>query len=1161
MSAELQGLLQALLAQQLAQQLPKESISTAEGFTWLDALKSVNCSAGGKEAVCVESRMATIFTRQVINKEDECLCAFQVLCAGGEKAEPIFLGIVGDTPMGFDSLAIGNKALSNSIGICSYAAAGQIVHNGETKGAVPGIRDGDIVKIQVRKGSQVSIIKDDRSILSFHVGGDGNFRLAASLCCRGQAVKILDAEQGSVCSVASLLSGDSSQEALRVVAALAEAIGDRAVVEDGAGRLPKEAYTTARGFTWVDTLRSVDCDARDKLANCVISRAATMVTAQILTSADECDFVMQIRSVGGEDEPIGFGVVDATPVGFATLPIGHRELRHSIGACCGRKEGFIVHQSEQQTSCPGLAAGDVVKVRVRKGSHVSLCMGSTEVSSFKVGGDGKFRIGATLFSKGQTVEIIDAVASERPGKGALKVGYEVELPLQDDPRLPTMRTKFAEALERHCGKAGQVVQVAKRCVRVSYDGREYWWDTELFPSTVQRYCFEGCRLTEHVAPKPSHVCDVCHVRLPAGASMLRCLQHDYDVCKYCQGRTEVPGVGTKVIRGPTWKWMQQDVTPYAEGVCRSAPDEDGWVKVQWRDGSTYNYRTTRHHQDVWPAHANGLEGEKPTGENDAGVNERHAVLEVLKRMVAAGHGVASSQTLPRLPFSEDVGFTFAELAVAELVVGSSKKDVRAEGDCLGSVVTEQVVESTQQSTCNIQIKCLPPGGIFAWGLCTAAASNFQREVPGSSAFTGSIGCLLLPDGKLVRSVVLQNDTVVASLPQVQEGDTVGIQVAENKCEFLHQGEVVHSVQIRGSFRFVASLSKAGQQICIQSSRGGQRSAPWKDFVKVVPDVEVGSGSNQLSFDESTKLGEGGFGSVYRGRLRGDTVVVKKMKAEKMTEALQRDFDQEVQALASLRHPNLLIFLAINAPMHLIVTEFCEHGDLRRFLTTGAGASFGANDRRVLMQEVAKGMACIAGQRMVHRDLKPENVLIAKGPIARVGDFGLARPLAMCQSEKSAAGTIMYMAPETFLGDVSEKSDVYSYSLVLGFTFGMEELDVAALTGLELVALMAQLNQDSALVQQFVIEKIRTGRRPQIPETMPAVIKSLVTTAWDEKPERRPTFVSLCESLTQPLPETKIHTPSKKAASHHHFFVTSTHKVTGPRQQSPKNEPPQCCLVQ
>jgi len=1111
-----------------ANRLPRETFSRGSGFTWADCLRSVDCDEKDKEAMCVASRMATLVTQQVLTGDDECDFTLRVVNAGGQDGEPLFFGIVDDVPVGFGHLPIGHKGLASSIGVCAYASHGAIVHAGETKGDAPGINTGDTLRVRVRRGSKVSLHHESTEILSFNVTGKGKFRCAVSMSSKGQRVKIVDQHEApdgaAALALLQLLRSGNGEQNAALAAALAGVVAHSGShsAGDGASRLPKEKYSSAKGFTWVDTLRSVDCDHRDKVATCVQSRTATMVTAQVLSKEDACEFVLKVINAGGEDDqPMAFGIVDDVPDGFSRLPIGHSELKPSIGAFCGKAEGFIITDGKKKGTFPGVGDGDLVRIVVSKGSNVRLCKGSGEFS-FKVGGNGCFRIGVSFTCKGQSAEIVEAASLGTPGEKAMKVGSEVDMPLGSDPRLSAMRTKYsAEAMGRHCGRVARVVRTAKRCIRTSLDGTEFWWDIELFPKSVRRWCYEGCPLVHCVADTGSRICDVCRARLPKGSSVLQCGQHDYDVCTYCQGLREVPPVGSKVVRGPSWKWKKQDGVPYTEGVCKTPPDKEGWVTVLWPGGASNRYRVNDFYQDVWLARGNELGGQEPVEEEEKeeGSADLGALLaELIKH---AKDTSSKGKSLQSQAFSPSTGFTFVEDCVPEVVVGKSKKDARAIKDHpshWGSIVTEQVVSASESGpfVFSIQIKALPmgPQGVFAWGLCTSQATNFQQHVPGKSEFKGSIGCLVTSGAQ----IVLHDDKIVGKMSEVSEGDIVGARLGSGKCEFIHQGRVVHRVGVQGNFRFVVCLGSVGQHVTI---KGGPDDGSLKrDLAKVVPHVEVGRGPNDLSFDDSSRLGEGGFGVVYRGKLWGDDVVVKKMRQDAVTEELEKNFEQEVQALASLRHKNLVIFLAINGAQHLIVTEFCELGDLKHYLGQGDGVDAHPNERRKLMLDVSKGMACIAGQGMVHRDVKPENVLISQGPIAKVGDFGLVMPLARCRSEGGIAGSLLYMAPEVFLGEISERSDVYSFGLVLGFTFGMQELDVSKFTNMDVAVLVAQIKRDPGVVHQAIIQQIRNGKRPSLPESMPLQMRALVTEAWDEEPDNRPSFISLCESLTQPLMDQK-----------------------------------------
>ena len=198
------------------------------------------------------------------------------------------------------------------------------------------------------------------------------------------------------------------------------------------GLAPEARFSEDAGFTWVDVLPSVACDVRDKVAAKVSSGIDTMVTKQVLSSSDTCDFLLKIVSAGGEDDVIVFGVVDEKPVGCADLPIGHANLPNSIGAWCFRNGGGEVHKGKiTDLDIPGVEDGDVVKIKVREGSdksHVSFWKGSSMFSSISVGNKRRFRLGVSMSSSGQNVEILD-----RPGKKTASIEQLLEQVLEDVP--------------------------------------------------------------------------------------------------------------------------------------------------------------------------------------------------------------------------------------------------------------------------------------------------------------------------------------------------------------------------------------------------------------------------------------------------------------------------------------------------------------------------------------------------------------------------------------------------------------------------------------------------------------------------------------------------------------------------------------------------------
>ncbi|CAJ1389345.1 unnamed protein product [Effrenium voratum] len=184
---------------------------------------------------------------------------------------------------------------------------------------------------------------------------------------------------------------------------------------DDASGLPSTGYSEEEGFTWVDTLRSVDCDSSDRKALCVEDRTATMVTAQVLTSQDTC--VLKLR-LSGNGHQLAFGIVDENPSGFSRLAIGDERLQSSIGAMCSPISGTIVYEGRTAGEAPAVKNGDIVEIRTSEGGRVEFLKGSSKFHSIKVGGKCKFRLAVTLFKQGQQVEILRGSG----GGGSLPAG-------------------------------------------------------------------------------------------------------------------------------------------------------------------------------------------------------------------------------------------------------------------------------------------------------------------------------------------------------------------------------------------------------------------------------------------------------------------------------------------------------------------------------------------------------------------------------------------------------------------------------------------------------------------------------------------------------------------------------------------------------------------
>ncbi|KAF6173370.1 hypothetical protein GIB67_027065 [Kingdonia uniflora] len=193
-----------------------------------------------------------------------------------------------------------------------------------------------------------------------------------------------------------------------------------------------------------------------------------------------------------------------------------------------------------------------------------------------------------------------------------------------------------------------------------------------------------------------------------------------------------------------------------------------------------------------------------------------------------------------------------------------------------------------------------------------------------------------------------------------------------------------------------------------------------------------------NFNVANKLGEGGFGSVYKGLLSDGTIVAVKQLSSKSKQG-SREFVNEIGMISALQHPNLvkLYGCCVEGNQLLLVYEYMENNCLSRAL-------FGRDltcrlkldwpTRQKICLGIARGLAYLHEEsrlKIVHRDIKGSNVLLDKDLNAKISDFGLAKLNEDGHTHISTrvAGTIGYMAPEYAMrGYLTDKADVYSFGV-------------------------------------------------------------------------------------------------------------------------------------
>lgn len=197
-----------------------------------------------------------------------------------------------------------------------------------------------------------------------------------------------------------------------------------------------------------------------------------------------------------------------------------------------------------------------------------------------------------------------------------------------------------------------------------------------------------------------------------------------------------------------------------------------------------------------------------------------------------------------------------------------------------------------------------------------------------------------------------------------------------------------------------------------------------------------------NFDPSMKIGEGGYGSIYKGLLRHTEVAIKMLHSYSLQGP--SEFQQEVNVLSKFRHPNLVTLIGTCPAAWALIYEYLPNGSLEDRLSCRDNTPPLTWQTRIrIAAELCSVLIFIHSgdhDSIVHGDLKPANILLDANLVSKLSDFGICR--IICHDESSSSnttmchrtdpkGTFVYMDPE-FLstGELTAKSDVYSFGIIL-----------------------------------------------------------------------------------------------------------------------------------
>ncbi|KAF7026894.1 hypothetical protein CFC21_099398 [Triticum aestivum] len=279
-----------------------------------------------------------------------------------------------------------------------------------------------------------------------------------------------------------------------------------------------------------------------------------------------------------------------------------------------------------------------------------------------------------------------------------------------------------------------------------------------------------------------------------------------------------------------------------------------------------------------------------------------------------------------------------------------------------------------------------------------------------------------------------------------------------------------------------------------------------------------------------KVGQGGFGTVYKGELPNGVPVAVKMLEKSTGEG--GEFINEVATIGRIHHANIVQLLGFcsEGTRRALIYEFMPNDSLERYIFSNDSNIY----RQLLVPKkmldlslgIARGMEYLhqgCNQRILHFDIKPHNILLDYNFNPKISDFGLAKLCARDQSIvtlTAARGTMGYIAPELYsrnFGGISYKSDVYSFGmLVLEMVSGRRNSDPSV------------GSQSEVYLPEWIYEKVITGQdliltlemaQEEKEQVRQLAIVGLWCIQWN--PKNRPSMTKVVNMLTGRLQNLQI----------------------------------------
>ncbi|XP_021296996.1 cysteine-rich receptor-like protein kinase 10 isoform X2 [Herrania umbratica] len=292
-----------------------------------------------------------------------------------------------------------------------------------------------------------------------------------------------------------------------------------------------------------------------------------------------------------------------------------------------------------------------------------------------------------------------------------------------------------------------------------------------------------------------------------------------------------------------------------------------------------------------------------------------------------------------------------------------------------------------------------------------------------------------------------------------------------------------------------------------------------------------------NFSDENRLGQGGFGAVYKGRLStGQDIAVKRLSKDSGQGDLE--FKNEVLLLAKLQHRNLVRLLGFSLQRNerLLIYEFVPNSSLDRFIfDPKRREQLDWEQRYKIIGGIARGLVYLhedSRLRIIHRDLKASNILLDTDMNPKIADFGMARLFAMDQTQGNTSrivGTYGYMAPEYAMhGQFSVKSDIFSFGvLILEIVSGQRNICFHDRDNVEDLLSYAWKNWREGTTLNLIDPSLKVSSKAEMTRCIHIALLCVQENVVD-----RPTMASVAIMLNS-------YSVTLPAPSHPAFFVHST----------------------